>query len=121
MSGKRGPATPAPSASVSMERAVRLYRLVQLLGLGARTRAAILKKLRIDIRTFYRDLELLRDYRIEIGLVRRKYELALPVRDALSMLPFPDPGLTLGEAQQLARGRTRIHKKLRTLLRQIIA
>jgi hypothetical protein len=113
------PAAPM-QASVSVERAARLYRLVELLGAGSRSRPLILKKLKIDIRTFYRDLELLRDNHIEVTLQRRKYFLSLAPKSAGSMLPFPDPGLTLGEAQLLAKGRTKVHKKMRELLEQIV-
>lgn len=121
MASKRpGPAAPT-QASVSVERAARLCRLVELLGAGPRTRVLILRKLKIDIRTFYRDLELLRENRIDVALERRKYLLRLSVQTAVSMLPFPDPGLTLGEAQLLAKGRTKVHKKMRGLLKQIVS
>lgn len=112
---------PAPQVSVSLDRAARLYRLVELLGDGPRTRAMILNKLKIDIRTFYRDLELLRDCKIQINLIKRKYSVLLPVKDALATLPFPDPCLSMGEAQVLAKGKTKIHQKLRGLLKQIIS
>lgn len=121
MSSKRKKAPPPPSqASVSLERATRLYRLVELLGDGPRTRAQVLSKLKIDIRTFYRDLELLRECKVEVALDSRKYSLVPPVKEALLVLPFPDPCLTLGDAQQLAKGRSRIHQKLRDVLKQII-
>ena len=121
MARKRtGPAAPT-QASVSVDRAARLYQLVEFLGAGARTRPLILKKLKIDIRTFYRDLELLRENQIEVTLERRKYALHLSVKAAVSMLPLPDPRLTLGEAQLLANGRTKVHKKMRGLLGQIIS
>jgi predicted DNA-binding transcriptional regulator YafY len=119
MGSSRKVATP-PSSSVSLERAARLHRLVEFLGGGPRTRQIILKKLKIDIRTFYRDLELLRDCKIEVSLEARKYALVMFAKDALLMLPFPDPCLTLGEAQQLAKGRSKIHQKLRDLLKQIV-
>jgi hypothetical protein len=118
-SKRKGPAAPT-QASVSVERAARLYQLVELIGAGPRTRPWILKKLKIDIRTFYRDLELLRDNQIEVNLIRRKYSLSIQPKTAGGMLPFPDPGLTLGEAQLLARGRTKVHKKMRDLLSQIV-
>lgn len=117
-SARKTPAVPA--SSVSLERAARLYRLVEYLGEGNRTRSQILNKLKIDIRTFYRDLELLRDSRIEVTLTNRKYALVQPSDDALLSLPFPDPCLSLGEAQQLAKGRSKTHLKLRDLLKQII-
>ena len=109
-----------PASSVSLERAARLYRLVDYLGDGARTRAQILSKLKIDIRTFYRDLELLRDSRIEVALANRRYALAHSPEGAQQALPFPDPCLSLGEAQQLAKGRSKTHLKLRGLLKQIV-
>ncbi len=109
-----------PASSVSLERAGRLHRLVEFLGKGHRTRSQILSKLKIDIRTFYRDLELLRESRIEVALSSGKYCLSLPVATALVALPFPDPCLTLGEAQQLSKGRSKTHLKLRELLKQIV-
>lgn len=117
-SARKMPAVPA--SSVSLERAGRLYRLVEYLGDGARTRAQILNKLKIDIRTFYRDLELLRESRIEVTLENRKYTLVQEAEEALLALPFPDPCLTLGEAQQLSKGRSKTHLKLRDLLKQIV-
>jgi hypothetical protein len=119
MSSKRA-APAAPPASVSLDRAARLYRLVELLGDGPRTRTMILNKLKIDIRTFYRDLELLRECKVQITLERRKYILDDPLKETLGRLPFPDPCLTIGEAQQLAKGRTKIHKKLRDVLKEIV-
>jgi len=80
----------------------------------------ILNKLRIDIRTFYRDLELLRDCDVTIVLERRKYSLNGASEGTLGRLPFPDPLLTIGEAQQLAKGRSKIHKKLRDVLKEIV-
>ncbi len=107
------------SKSVSLDRAARLCRLIEILAEDSRTRKFILQKLKIDIRTFYRDLELLRECRIQIDLERRKYVLATPKLIAKERLPFPDPGLTLGEAEILAKGRSQIHKKLRKLLQTI--
>jgi hypothetical protein len=120
MSSKRAAPPAASPSSVSLDRAARLYRLVELLGDGPRTRAMILNKLKIDIRTFYRDLELLRECKIEITLERRKYSLDGAVKETLGRLPFPDPCLTIGEAQQLAKGRTKIHKKMRDVLKVIM-
>jgi len=118
MAKKRVTAPPAPK-SVSLDRASRLYKLIKLLDMGPKSRAVLLRKLKIDIRTFYRDLELLRECRIAVTLERRMYELAQDAGKALAALPFPDPGLTLGEAKLLARGRTAIHAKLRRLLAAI--
>jgi len=114
----------APSASnkaVSLERASRLFRLLQFLGSGPKTRAAILQRLRIDIRTFYRDLELLRDCNIEVALERRKYSLGGKVGELVDSLPLPDPGLTLGEARILSKGRSPVHAKLKRLVKAVTA
>lgn len=115
---KKAVPTPEPR-SVSLERAVRLFRAVRLLAEGSRTRRSLLQALKIDIRTFYRDLELLRDCQIHVALEGRHYSLATPPASARETLPFPDPGLSLGEAQLLAKGRTKVHRKLRELLAAI--
>jgi hypothetical protein len=48
-----------------------------------------------------------------------RYALDTSAAAAIERLPFPDPGLTLGEARQLARGRLRVQKKLRDQLARI--
>ena len=106
-------ATPALRA-VTPERARRLCRMLQLLDAGPQTRATLTRQLRLDVRGFYRDLELLRSAGIAVSLQKRRYTLDEPVDRAIARLPFPDPRLTLGEAQQVARGRTRAHQYLRT-------
>jgi len=111
--------SPAPKA-VTAERARRLYRLLQLFRTGPQTRAALTRRLRLDVRGFYRDLELLRDAGIAVTLNDRRYTLRDPVERAISRLPFPDPRLTLGEAQQLAKGRTQAHRKLKGQIAEII-
>ena len=112
-------ASPALKA-VTAERARRLYRLLQLLGTGPQTRAALTRHLRLDVRGFYRDLELLREAGIVVLLENRRYTLQDKVDRAISRLPFPDPRLTLGEAQQLAKGRTQAHRKLKGQIAEII-
>jgi hypothetical protein len=106
--------------TVTPERAARLYRLLQLLATGPQTRPALTRRLRLDVRGFYRDLELLREAGIELALRGRRYSLDEPVVQAVARLPFPDPHLNLGEASQLAKGRTRLHRKLKQQLAQIL-
>jgi hypothetical protein len=117
MAKKQGAA--APAHNITPERAARLYRLVQLLGRGAQTRTALVRALRLNVRGFYRDLEVLRAAGIAVELVKQRYTLEESPAKAVERLPIPDPGLTLGEARQLARGRTRAHEKLRRQIRQI--
>jgi hypothetical protein len=39
---------------------------------------------------------------------------------ACSLLPFPDPHISLGDAVLLAQGRTPAHRKLQALINQIV-
>lgn len=111
MAKKQGVAVPVPN--ITPERAARLFRLVTLLGKSAQTRVVLTRALRLNVRGFYRDLEVLRASGVTVSLARGQYTLADDPDRAAERLPFPDPGLTLGEARQLARGRTRAHQKLR--------
>jgi predicted DNA-binding transcriptional regulator YafY len=110
---------PAPKA-VTAERAARLYRLLRLLGTGPKTRDQLTRRLRLDVRSFYRDLELLRAAGIAVWLTEGQYTLEDDLDDAVARLPFPDPHLTLGEAQQLAKGRSRVHQKLKAQIAKIL-
>jgi hypothetical protein len=78
------------------------------------------QRLRLDVRGFYRDLELLRAAGVTVSLQNRRYTLVDRLKDALAKLPLPDPDLTLGEAEQLARGRTAAHRKLREQIGRIL-
>jgi hypothetical protein len=108
----------SPSRSVTPERAARLFLLIQLVGRSPQTRQSLIRRLGLDIRGFYRDLELLRDSRISLAVRNQRYVLEVGLDDAVSRLPFPDPCLTVGEALELARGRSAAHRKLKALLGQ---
>jgi biotin operon repressor len=116
---RRSEAPPAARA-VTAERAARLYRLLQLLGRSPQTREALTRRLKLDVRGFYRDLELLRAAGIDVPLREGRYTLTAKPEDAVARLPFPDPRLMLGEARQLARGRTAVHRKLKELIDRIV-
>lgn len=103
-----------PSPALTVQRAARLYRLLAHIATTARSRSALLKKLKIDLRGFYRDLELLRGLGVDVQSSGDKYELVGALDEALSRLPFPDPGLSFREALDLANGRTEARQKLRT-------
>ena len=118
MAKKKTP-EPAPTSSITAERAGRLYRLLRLLGDNGQTRAALLRRLSLNVRGFYRDLEVLRGAGITITLTKGRYQLDTDPDQAADRLPFPDPGLTIGEARQLAKGRTRAHKKIQEQLGRI--
>jgi hypothetical protein len=117
---KQGKKPPFPARSVSAERAARLYRLLQLLATGPQTRAMLTRRLRLDVRGFYRDLEVLRAAGIVVPLRNRHYTLEASVAAATGHLPFPDPRLTLGEAAELAKGRTLAHRKLKEQIALIV-
>ena len=108
------------SQAVTAERAARLFRLLTLLGAGPQARATLVRRLHLDIRGFYRDLVLLRSAKIDVPLKNQRYALEDPVKEAIARLPFPDPHLTLGEAKELAKGRSPAHRKLRSQLNRIV-
>jgi hypothetical protein len=99
--------------AITAERAGRLYRLLTLTSASARARPLLLSRLKVDVRGFYRDLELLRGLGIEVTFDGDKYRLDGELDIALARLPFPDPGLSLRDVLQLARGNTDAHRKLR--------
>lgn len=109
-----------PVQTWTPERAMRLYRLLGLLRQSPQTRSGLMKRLRLDVSGFYRDLEVLREAGFEIVLEGRKYILQKSDAGALERLPFPDPHLTLGEAQRLAKGRTKVHRKLKELIAALL-
>ena len=119
MSPTRSKKPPSPPGSVTTERSARLYRIVALLSAGPKTRDQLLRRLKLDVRSFYRDLEKLREFAVAIELVEHRYRLDEPFDRALSHLPFPDPLLNLREAMTLAKGRTAAHRKLKQQLGRI--
>jgi predicted DNA-binding transcriptional regulator YafY len=119
MAKKRSP-SPDAERTVTPERAARLHRLLSLLASGRKTRDALRRQLRMDVRSFYRDLELLRASGIDVPLLDQHYVLDMKASKAFGQLPFPDPHFNLAEAMQLASGRTAAHAKLRKLVAQVV-
>jgi len=112
MAKKRTAASARPKP-LTPERLQRLYRLLQLLGDKPLKRDTLESRLKVGMRKFYRDLEALRDLKIEVQLKNERYALAERFETALARLPFPDPGLTVAEAMQLSKGKGAAQKKLR--------
>jgi predicted DNA-binding transcriptional regulator YafY len=106
--------------AVTGERAARLVRLLQLVSPGPQTRTMLIRRLKLDMRGFYRDLEFLRASGISLVLDNGRYSLADDIKEATQRLPFPDPRLTLGEAALLAKGRLAVHRKLRNQIDLIL-
>jgi hypothetical protein len=123
-STRRKATSPSPTPTrpaVTAERFARLYRLVNLLATGERTRDQLAKQLGLDVRGFYRDLETLRGVTITVKFVEGHYSLGQPADDAIAKLPFPDPHLSLGEVRQLAKGRSRLHTALQGQIETLLA
>ena len=110
----------APPPGVTAERAARLCRLLRLVGSSGQSRAILLRRLKLDIRSFYRDVKMLRDVGIFIELKKGKYVLQGSAEEVIPRIPFPDPHLTLGEARVLGKGRSAVHRKIRAMLAQIL-
>lgn len=116
--GRSRPHEPAPT--VTPQRAGRLYRLLAQIADASRTRQSLLNKLKVESRGFYRDLELLRSLGIKIHSDGDRYWLGGTLDDACARLPFPDPGLSLRDALQLANGRGDAHRKLQSRINSFI-
>ncbi len=113
---RSSPSAAEARPAVTLDRFNRLYRLLHLLADGARKREWLTKQLHLDVRGFYRDLEFLRGVGIVIELDQDGYRLSEAVDKVVLRLPFPDPHLTLGEVQQLARGNSAVHRRLKAQL-----
>lgn len=72
------------------------------------------------MRTFYRELELLRRCGIKIRLKERRYALTSTAQEAEGRLPFPDPQLSFAEMAELAGGDSAASKRLATLLEAVV-
>ena len=113
MAKKRTPGPKLGEGSVTRDRFLRLHRLLGLLAEGTHTRAVLLRRLRQDVRGFYRDLETLRKIDVRVTVHLGRYGLADALDEARSRLTIPDPHLTLCEAGLLAKGRSAVHRKLK--------
>ena len=120
MAKKRSAASVPETQAVTADRAARLYKLLRLLAAGPQKRDTLTKRLRLDVRGFYRDLELLHKTGITVRLAAHRYSLEEDADDAIARLPFPDPRLTLGEVQQLAKGKSKAHRKVQGLIAQVV-
>lgn len=106
----------APTANrtrVSGARAGRLYKLLKLLSKGTTQRTQLVKKLKVGMRTFYRDIDLLRECGVKIETNASGYEMTTKLDAALHKLPYPDPQLTFGDVVSLSKGRTQSHRRLK--------
>ncbi len=105
--------------TMSGPRVARLYKLLNLLSAAPRTRGFLLKRLKVNLRAFYRDLHTLRDLKIVIASTDESYALKTPLADALRCLPFPNPLLNFEEMLTLAEGRGEVSRKLRARISSV--
>ena len=109
-----------PSVHITLQRAARLHRLVRFLAEAPRNRAAILSELRIGLRTFYRELELLKRCGVKVRFRTKVYTLSATVEQAEGRLPFPDPQLSFAEMAELAQCDCPAGRRLAALLAEVI-
>jgi predicted DNA-binding transcriptional regulator YafY len=117
---RRQTSAPTSPRAVTGDRAGRLFRTITLLATAPQTREVLTRRLDLDVRGFYRDLELLREYGVTVALANHRYTLGESAESALAKLPFPDPHLSLQEAIELSQGRTGAHRKLKGLIETIV-
>ena len=91
-----------PSVHITLQRAPRLHRLVWYLAETPRSRDQILSHLKIGLRTFYRELELLKRCGVKVRHQSKLYTLLATAEQAEGRLPFPDPLLSFAEMAELA-------------------
>jgi hypothetical protein len=108
-----------PAVHITLQRAARLYRLVRFLA-TPRSRNLILSELRLGLRTFYRELELLKRCGIKVHFRTKIYVLAASAEPAEGQLPFPDPQLSFSEMTELAQLPGPAAKRLAELLNSVV-
>lgn len=118
---KRGVPRRRPATHITLGRAARLHRLVTYLGAGPKTREEVLSALSIGLRTFYRELELLKRVSVKVRLVGKHYELQTSLDEAEGRLPFPDPQLSFAEMAELAKCPSEAGRRLAELLASVVA
>jgi len=109
-----------PAVHITLGRAARLHHLVMLLAQAPRTRDEVLVALRIGLRTFYRELDLLRRCGVKIQQKNKAYTLLTTAEQAEGRLPFPDPQLSFAEMAELARGPGAAARRLAEILASVV-
>jgi hypothetical protein len=109
-----------PTGQITLQRAARLHRLVRFLAEAPRNRQAVLSELRIGVRTFYRECELLRRCGVKVRQQSRVYSLLTTTEQAEGRLPFPDPQLSFAEMAELAQCDCAAGRRLGALLAEVI-
>ncbi len=103
------------------ERAARLCRFITLLSEKSRSRKSLCRELQLHVRGFYRDYNLMVRFGIEVTCLDGIYTLKQPKKEALKLLPLPDPCLNMYEAIELSKGKSSAHQKLRKTLKKYLS
>lgn len=109
-----------PSIHITLQRAARLHRLVTFLAGVPRPRADVLAHLRIGLRTFYRELDLLKKCGVKVKHRAKLYHLLATAEEGEGRLPFPDPQLSFAEMAELSRCDCPAGRRLAELLASVI-
>lgn len=109
----------AKRAHISRDRAGRLYKLLKALANDPASRAQLLKSFKVGLRTFFREIDFLRECGVQIETGEFGYTPITSIDDALLQLPFPDPDLSFGDVVALMKGRSPSHQTLRHLFNQV--
>jgi hypothetical protein len=109
-----------PAVHITLGRAARLHRLVMLLAEKPRGREQVLSTLAIGLRTFYRELELLKRCGVKVQQKDKAYVLQGTSEQAEGRLPFPDPQLSFAEMAELARHPGPAAERLAEMLHSVI-
>ncbi|WP_199756797.1 hypothetical protein [Tautonia sociabilis] len=116
----KSPTRRRPAVQITDGRAARLHRMARLLDEAPRSREELLQALRIGLRTFYRELDLLRRCGVKVRLVRKQYQLQGSLAEAEERLPFPDPRLSFVEMAELASYDGPAANRMSALLRNVL-
>ncbi len=118
---KRASSKRPPAVHVTLQRASRLHRLVVFLSAAPSGRTAVLAELCIGLRTFYRELELLKKRGIKVRFQQKLYHLVGTREDAEGRLPVPDPELSFAEMAELAQCPCPAGERLAGLLAAVVS
>jgi hypothetical protein len=77
-------------------------------------------ELRVGLRTFYRELELLKKCGVRVRHKLKLYQLIPTGSEALGRLPFPDPQLSFAEMAELAGCACAAGRRLGELLEAVV-
>ena len=109
-----------PVVQITLGRASRLHRLVRILATGPTVRETLLDQLAIGLRTYYRELDLLKRCGIKVKRDGKTYQLSSTIPEAEERLPFPDPQLSFAEMAELAAHPGEAARRLAQILKSVI-